>query len=85
VLTEPIAAESVQSKLSLVEMLGKSELTLNAPIQYGCFYSTGFGTAYFIDGKASGGDFNNMTEFDWTLGFSPDLQEGIEGANLWIE
>ena len=33
----------------------------------------GYGSSYFIDGKQvpqrNGANYNNLTEFDWTLGF----------------
>ena len=48
---------------------------------FGCFYQTGNGSSYFIDGEQmpcrTGAFYNNMTEFDWTMG----LRRSVENIN----
>ena len=89
-LASPItAATSEESKnasnyeKSLVTLFGTSKVPLTD--HFSCFFQAGMGASYFIDGtpiSAIGcGNYSNLSEFDWTLGFNRTL-ENVEKA--WI-
>ena len=69
---------------SLTTLFGTSKVPLAD--NFSCFFQAGMGTSYFIDGRkipADGnGNYSNLAEFDWTLGFNRTL-DNVE--NAWIE
>lgn len=51
----------------------------------GCFFQSGHGSSYFIDGVQvplrKGASYNNLSEFDWTLGYQR-VTENLNQARI---